>query len=157
MRNPRLQLINIYKYLSSRFKRSLFNKYNIMKVFSLKCILQVVMLKNAAKYVKFSGFNLHCKGHESTQKITLWWKILWDVSRNWTEEKIWDFLIKLCLKKLLLFLSISSRKKDKMCQSKNVGYLTVVLFYLIFAKIAKKGGKWEPGSKFRYKHSIIKW
>lgn len=44
-----------------------------------------------------------------------------------------------------------------MCQSKNVGYLTVVLFYLIFAKIAKKGGKWEPGSKFRYKHSIIKW
>lgn len=60
-------------------------------------------------------------------------------------------------KKLLLFLSISSRKKDKMCQSKNVGYLTVVLFYLIFDKIAKKGGKWEPGSKFRYKHSIIKW
>lgn len=44
-----------------------------------------------------------------------------------------------------------------MCQSKNVGYLKVVLFYLIFAKIAKKGGKWEPGSKFRYKHSIIKW
>lgn len=44
-----------------------------------------------------------------------------------------------------------------MFQSKNVGYLTVVLFYLIFAKIAKKGGKWEPGSKFRYKHSIIKW
>lgn len=81
----------------------------VWRIFSLKCTLKLVRLKNPGKYVKFSRF---CIANDikvnSDDNVKKFYEMFWETA--WTNEKMADFLINLCKKKKI-FLSISSSKK----------------------------------------------